>query len=158
MTDQFPMTEHGKTRLEQELEQLIKVDREKLKIAISEARALGDLKENSEYHSAKEKQSHIEGRIKEIQFRLNNSKVINIKELSGPDIKFGATITLFDVEKEKSIKYQIVGSDEADLKEGKISYSSPLATALIGKQEGDTVIVKAPKGDIEYEIESVQYI
>lgn len=158
MNEQIPMTIRGKALLDQELENLVKVEREKIKIAISEARAHGDLKENADYHSAKEKQAHIEGRIKELQYKVNNAKVIDIATLSGTIVRFGATVTLYDVEKDRTITYQIVGPDEADTKLNKVSFSGPLATALLGKEEGDTVIVQAPKGPLEYEIEKVQYI
>jgi transcription elongation factor GreA len=152
------MTTVGKRKIEEELEHLIKVEREAIKKAISEARALGDLKENSEYHSAKEKQSHIEGRISELQHKINTSKVVDVSELSGDVVKFGATVTLLDVENDAKVCYQIVGIDEADKKANKISYLSPLGGSLIGKSEGDSVIVKAPKGDIEFEIEKVQFV
>lgn len=157
MNQEFPMTHKGKERLEQELEQLVKVDREDIKKAIAEARELGDLKENAEYHAAKEKQSHIEGRILELQAKVARAKVINPAEIESDKVVFGATVTLFDVEKESSQIVQIVGEDEVDTKNGKISYNSPIAKALIGKEEGDEVIVKAPKGDISYEIENVEY-
>lgn len=152
-----PMTLRGKKLLEDELETLIKIDREKIKIAISEARELGDLKENSEYHSAKEKQSHIEGRIMEIQGKLARCKPIDTQNLSFEHIVFGATVTLYDHQKDSSTTFQIVGEEEARATKDMISYNSPLGKALIGKEEGDEVIVKAPKGDLTYEIESVQY-
>jgi transcription elongation factor GreA len=157
MSEQFIMTLQGKKKIEEELDRLVKVDREEVKIALSEARALGDLKENAEYHSAKEKQSLIEGKIIELQHKLNNSKMVDVSLLRGDRIIFGATVTLFDPLKEKSIKYQIVGADEASTTEGKISYTSPLAKALIGKQQGDTVKFQAPKGIIEYEVEEVEF-
>lgn len=154
---EFPMTKAGKERLEQELNHLVKVEREEIKIAIAEARELGDLKENAEYHAAKEKQSHIEGRILQLQAKVAKAKVINPLDVKSDKIVFGATVTLFDIEKETSQTLQIVGEDEADTKKGKISYNSPIAKALIGKEEGDEVIVQAPKGDISYEIQSVEY-
>jgi transcription elongation factor GreA len=157
MDDFFPMTVHGKSLLDKELDRLIKVDREELKKSIAEARALGDLKENSEYQSAKEKQSIIEGRIKDLQHKISKAKIIDVTNLKGSKIIFGATVTLSDIEKDKILTYQIVGEDESDLKSGKISFSSPVARALIGKEEGDTALVKAPKGDIEYEILKVEY-
>ncbi len=156
MTD-IIMTLKGKQELEEELASLIKNDRETIKVQIAEARALGDLKENAEYHAAKEKQSHIEGRIMEIQGKLNKCKAIDVASLSGDKIVFGATVTLYDEEKDVSQTLQIVGDDEAKKYEGRISYNSPLGRALIGKEEGDTAVVKAPKGDIEYEIEKVEY-
>lgn len=157
MNNDFPMTQQGKDSLEAELANLVKVEREEIKIAIAEARALGDLKENAEYHAAKEKQSHIEGRILQLQAKVAKAQVINPAEITSDKIVFGATVKLFDVEKETSQIVQIVGEDEVDTKNGKISYNSPIAKALIGKEEGDEVIVKAPKGDISYEIENIEY-
>ncbi len=157
MSNDVVMTSKGKEELEAELDQLVKVDREKIKKAISEARELGDLKENAEYHAAKESQSHTEGRILEVQSKLNRAKVVDVTQLNGPKILFGATVTLFDPEKDLSITYQIVGDDEAQKHADKISYHSPLGKALIGLEEGDTANVHAPKGNIEYEIESVEY-
>ena len=154
----FPMTTYGKEKIEQELEQLIKVDRENIKVAIAEARALGDLKENAEYHAAKEKQSHIEGRIGELQNKLARANVVDVKKLSGDKIFFGATITLFDHQKETSSTIQVVGEEEAMESSQKVSYSSPLGKSLIGRELGDEVIVKAPKGDLVYEVEDVKYI
>lgn len=154
---EHPMTLLGKQRIDEELVQLIKVDREEVKIEIAEARAHGDLKENAEYHAAKEKQAHLEGRIAELQSKQAGAKVVDISKITTDKIVFGATVTLFNPEKDESTTYQIVGEDEADTKINKISYNSPLGKAMIGKEEGDEVIVKAPKGDIEYEVESVEY-
>lgn len=154
---EIPMTLVGKNQLEEELHQLTRVEREKITKAISEARELGDLKENAEYHAAKERQGHIEGRVLEIQGKLSKARVVDVKNIESETIVFGATVTLLDLEKDKEINYQIVGEDEADSAQGKISYLSPIAKALIGKEEGDTVIVKAPKGDLEYEILQVSY-
>lgn len=151
------MTLVGKNELQEELDSLIKNDREEIKVAIAEARALGDLKENAEYHAAKEKQSHIEGRIMEIQGKLNSCQIVDVSTISGDKIVFGATVTLYDEENDKSQTLQIVGDDEAKKYEGRISYNSPLGKALIGLEEGDTATVKAPKGDIEYEIEKVEF-
>ncbi|MCB9094567.1 MAG: transcription elongation factor GreA [Halobacteriovoraceae bacterium] len=151
----FPMTVEGNARLQAELDQLIKVDRENIKKAIAEARALGDLKENAEYHAAKEKQGHIEGRIGELQNKLANAQIIDTKKLNGSKVLFGATVTIFDMQKDISITYKIVGEDEAAASKEKISYNSPLAKALIGKEVGEEVVVKAPKGDLQYEIEDV---
>lgn len=158
MKEEMPITKDGLMKVEQELDNLIKVEREELKIVIQEARELGDLKENAEYHAAKEKQSQVEGRIMQLQGIVASAKVINVKEIKSDKIVFGATVTLFDTEKETTVKYTIVGETESDMKAGKISYKSPLGTALIGKEQGDTVIVKAPKGDIEYEIQDFQFI
>lgn len=155
---EMPITLDGKNKLEAELEVLVKVEREEIKIAISEARELGDLKENAEYHSAKEKQSIIEGRIAQIQGILARSRVVDISKISSTKVVFGATVTMLDLQKDITVTYKIVGEDESNLKENKISFNSPLGKALIGKEEGDTVIVKAPKGDVEYEIESFEFI
>ncbi len=158
MTKKEPLTLAGKTKVQHELDQLIKNDREEIKIKIQEARELGDLKENAEYHAAKEKQAHIEGRILQLQGILSNCEVITINQNSVPtNIVFGAIVTLFDPEKNSTISYQIVGHEESDKSNGKISYKSPLAKALLGKEEGDNIIVHAPKGDIEYEVEKVEY-
>lgn len=155
---EMPITLDGKNKLEAELEVLVKVEREEIKVAISEARELGDLKENAEYHSAKEKQSIIEGRIAQIQGILARSRVVDISKISSKKIVFGATVTMLDLQKDITVTYKIVGEDESNLKENKVSFNSPLGKALIGKEEGDTVIVKAPKGDVEYEIESFEFI
>lgn len=152
-----PMTLFGKKMLDDELEQLIKIEREAIKIAIAEARALGDLKENAEYHSAKEKQGHIEGRIAEIQGKIGAAKVVDVNSLDNESIVFGATVTLVDEDGESTRVIQIVGEDEAGSAKEKISYNSPLGKALIGKEEGDEVIVKAPKGDIVYIVEEFEY-
>lgn len=157
MVQEFPMTVQGKEKLTAELDHLIKVEREGIKKAIAEAREHGDLKENAEYHSAKEKQSMVEGKIQELQSKLARAKVVDPKSLNSENIVFGATVTVFDIGKDKTVTYQIVGDDEADLSKGKISFSSPLGRALIGREEGDTVTVRAPKGELEYEIESFEY-
>jgi len=154
----FPMTLKGKKLIDTELDQLIKVEREELKVVIAEARALGDLKENAEYHAAKEKQSHLEGRISELQGKIANSQIVDVSTLSGDKVVFGATVSLFNLETEKSQTFQIVGEDESIRFDGKISCNSPIAKSLIGKEAGDEVTVKAPKGDIQYEIEDVQFI
>jgi len=151
-----PMTLIGKNMLQEELDQLIKVDREEVKMAIAEAREHGDLKENAEYHAAKEKQSHIEGRIAELQSKLANANIIDVSKLDHEKIVFGATVTLFSEEKEESFTYQLVGEDEAQTSKAKISYSSPLGKSLLGKEEGDEVIVKAPKGDVHYVVEEIE--
>jgi transcription elongation factor GreA len=153
---EYPMTVAGKKRLEDELNQLLKVDRESLKVELAEARALGDLKENAEYHAAKEKQSMLEGRIGELQTKLARAKVIDVQKMQSEKIMFGATVTLYSEEKDKTFIYQIVGEDEAKDND-KISYNSPLGKALIGKEEGDEVIVQAPKGDVVYEVQAVEY-
>jgi transcription elongation factor GreA len=152
-----PMTILAKEMLEKELIDLIKNERDTIIKAIAEAREHGDLKENAEYHSAKEKQSHIEGRIGEIQAKLGNAQVIDISTISSDKIVFGATVTLFNEEKDESRTLQIVGEEEAASGKDKVSFTSPLGKALIGKEEGDEVIVKAPKGDVIYEVESLEY-
>lgn len=156
--DEVPITLAGKTKLEAELEQLVKVEREEIKVAIAEARELGDLKENAEYHSAKEKQGIIEGRIAQLQGIMARSRVVEVAKIKSSKIVFGATVSILDVEKNLKVTYKIVGEDESDSKLNRISYNSPLGKALIGKEEGDTVIVKAPKGDVEYEIESFEFV
>ena len=152
------MTAHGEKLLKEELNHLIRVEREALKGDIARARALGDLKENAEYHAAKEKQALIEGRILDIQSKINRSKVIDVSTLSSDKIVFGATVTLYDHEQETSSTYQIVGDDESQISRDKISYRSPLGRALIGLEVGDTALVKAPKGEKEYEIEDIHYL
>jgi transcription elongation factor GreA len=153
-----PMTKHGKELLDNELNKLIKIDREEIKKAIAEAREHGDLKENAEYHAAKEKQSHCEGRIAELQAKLAGAKVIDVSTIKNQSkIVFGATVRLYHTETDNSILIEIVGEDEAKTAQHKISYSSPLGKALIGREEGDEVVVKAPKGDIHYEVEEVTY-
>lgn len=152
-----PMTTLGKKMLEDELATLIRVDREGIKQAISEARDLGDLKENAEYHAAKEKQSHIEGRIMDVQSKLARAKVIDVASMKADKIVFGATVTILDQQKDIEITYQLVGEDEAMSDPAKISFNSPLGRALIGKESGDEAIVKAPKGDLVYEVIGFKY-
>ncbi|MEX2469376.1 MAG: transcription elongation factor GreA [Pseudohongiellaceae bacterium] len=154
-----PMTVSGAERLRAELNELKTVVRPRISAAIAEAREHGDLKENAEYHAAREQQSFCEGRIKEIEGKLADSEIIDVKsiEASGRVI-FGTTVTLLNLETEKSVKYQIVGEDEADVPNGKISVASPIARALMGKFEGDEVVVKAPAGEVEYEIEAVEHL
>jgi transcription elongation factor GreA len=156
--EETPITLAGKLRIEAELDHLIKIEREAIKIAIAEARELGDLKENAEYHSAKEKQSVIEGRISQLQGVIARARVVDVSKINSEKIVFGATVKLNDPEKEASFTYKLVGEEEADFKENKISYISPLGKALIGKEVGDTIIVKAPKGNVEYEVEAIEYI
>ncbi|MAE57907.1 MAG: transcription elongation factor GreA [Halobacteriovorax sp.] len=151
------MTKNGMDKIEEELNQLIKVEREELKTVIAEARELGDLKENAEYHAAKEKQSIMEGRIAQLQGIVASSEVVDPSQVESDKVVFGATVTILNVETDESTTYQIVGEPESDINQGKISYNSPLGKALIGKEEGDEVIVKAPKGDIEYEVEEIEY-
>ena len=153
-----PMTLHGAQRLRAELEELKSVKRPAVINAISEARAHGDLKENAEYHAAREQQGFIEGRIKQLESELSHSEIIDITKLNaGTRIVFGATVTLADVETDEEKRYQVVGDLEADIKQGLIAISSPLARALIGKHEGDAVTIDAPAGQREYEIVGVSY-
>ena len=154
-----PMTVSGEESLRQELERLKKVERPRITQAIAEAREHGDLKENAEYHAAREQQSFNEGRIMEIEGKLANAQVIDVTAIpkSGKVI-FGTTIDLVNVESGETVTYRIVGDDEAEVKNNRISVSSPIARALIGKEEGDVVVVKAPGGDVEYEIDEVHHI
>jgi len=154
-----PITKEGEALLREELKKLKSEDRPRIIDAIATAREFGDLKENAEYHAAKEQQSLSEARIKDIESKLSNAQVIDIKNIEPSDkVIFGTTITVFNSEVEKSIIYKIVGEDEADAGAGKISFASPLARSLIGKYEGDFVKVETPSGTIEYEIEKVDYI
>jgi len=159
MAGQIPMTRNGVQRLKEELHQLKSQDRPNIIQAIAEARAQGDLSENAEYDSAKERQGFIEGRIAEIEAKLSNVQIIDPATLNADGkCVFGATIELEDLDEEKSFTYQIVGEDEADIKANKISISSPLARALIGKEDGDVVEVETPGGQKTYEISNVSYI
>ena len=155
--ERIPMTNAGFKALENEVNQLKNVDRHEIIKHIAEARAHGDLSENAEYHAAKEKQSFIEGRVMELEDMIGRADVIDVSRLSGTTIKFGATITLVDEDTDEKKKYQIVGDHEADIKKGRISISSPIARALIGKTEGDVVKVTAPGGQREYEIATVEF-
>jgi transcription elongation factor GreA len=148
----------GSQRLRDELDQLKSVKRPEIINAIAEARAHGDLKENAEYHAAREQQSFVEGRIKQLEGELSHAEVIDVTQLNaGSRVVFGATVTLADVETDEEKRYQIVGDLEADIKLSMIAISSPLARALIGKNEGDSVVIDAPAGQREYEIVSVAY-
>lgn len=153
----FPMTGPGLTNLETELRHLKSEERPAIIRAIAEARSHGDLSENAEYHSARERQSFIEGRIGELEEIISAAEVIDPAMLSGDTIKFGAHVELIDEETEKQVRYQIVGLHEADIKSGRLSVTSPLAKSLIGKKSGDTVSVPAPGGDRSYEILTVRY-
>ena len=157
--NKVPMTLVGAQSLRDELHELKTVKRPRVITAIAEARAHGDLKENAEYHAAREQQSFIEGRIADINFKLSNAQEIDVARLStNGKIVFGATVDLINEETGDEVTYQIVGVDEADIKQGRISVSSPIARALIGNEEGDVASVKAPGGIIEYEILSVKYV
>ena len=157
--NKVPMTVAGERALREELERLKKVDRPRIVQAIAEAREHGDLKENAEYHAAREQQSFCEGRIKEIEHKLSHAQVIDVTTIphSGRVI-FGTTVDLINVDDDTEVTYRIVGEDEADVKQNRISVSSPIARALVGKSEGDEVVVKAPGGDICYEIDRVRHI
>lgn len=153
-----PLTLAGAKRLREELDRLKSVERPKVIEAIAEARAHGDLKENAEYHAAREQQGFIEGRIKELESVLSNAELIDISKLSaGSKVVFGAIVTLADVDSDEEKTYQIVGDLEADIKMGLISISSPISRALIGKHEGDSVVINAPGGEREYELVEVRY-
>lgn len=153
-----PMTVYGAGKLREELNDLKSVQRPRVIQAIAEAREHGDLKENAEYHAAREQQSFIEGRIQEIESKLSNAQIIDPKSLNAGDkVLFGATVDLLDLETDKEVTYQIVGEDEADIKEGKISVTSPIARALIGKEVDDVATFQAPGGEREYEIITVRY-
>lgn len=154
-----PMTVGGEAALRAELEQLKKVERPRISKAIAEAREHGDLKENAEYHAAREQQSFAEGRIMDIESKLAEAQVIDVTKLNKTGkVIFGTTVDLINVETDENVRYQIVGEDEAEVKSNKISVTSPIARALVGKEEGDVVLVRAPGGDIEYEIEEVQHL
>lgn len=159
MTAKVPMTARGAEQLREELRELKSVARPKVIAAIAEARAHGDLKENAEYHAAREQQSFIEGRIAEVEHKLSNAQIIDVSQLPSSDkVVFGATVTLVDMASDEEVRYQLVGEDEADIKAGRISVTSPIARALIGKSEGDEAEVRAPGGVRNYEIIEVQYI
>ncbi|MDC0598938.1 transcription elongation factor GreA [Gammaproteobacteria bacterium] len=153
-----PMTVGGAEALRKELTDLKSNQRPKIVQAIAEAREHGDLKENAEYHAAREQQSFCEGRIKEIEGKLADSEIIDISKIPHTGkVIFGTTVKLYNLSTEESVTYQIVGEDEADVKSFKISVGSPIARAMMGKIEGDEIVVHAPGGDIEYEVESVQH-
>lgn len=156
-TDRLPITVRGKLKLEEELKRLIQVERPSVIRAIEEARAHGDISENAEYDAAKERQSLIEGRIGEIQGQLAGAEVVDPSQLKSDRVIFGASVDLVDTETDEEVTYQIVGVDEADVKEGRISILSPIARALIGRKVGDVVIVKSPKNDREYEIAGLKF-
>ena len=153
------MTVSGEASLREELKQLKSVERPRVIQAIADAREHGDLKENAEYHAAREQQSFIEGRIQEIESKLSAAQVIDVAGIENTGkVIFGVTVRLFNVDTEEQVSYQICGEDEADIKAGKLSISSPIARALIGKSEGDVVAIRVPSGTVEYEIEAVEHI
>jgi transcription elongation factor GreA len=157
--EKTPMTARGAEKLRDELNELKSVKRPKVIAAIAEAREHGDLKENAEYHAAREQQGFIEGRIKEIEAKLSNAQIIDVASLdAGGKVVFGATVDVMDLDTDEELTYQIVGEDEADIKAGMISVTSPLARALIGKSEGDELSFDAPGGTREFEILEVRYV
>ncbi len=156
--EKVPMTLRGEQALREELDVLLK-RRPLISAAIAEARELGDLKENAEYHAAREEQGICEAQIRDIEYKLSVAQVIDVAKMENTGkIIFGSTVTLIDLDTDKEMKYQIVGDDEADIKQGKISVSSPIARGLIGKFEGDEVVITTPGGDKDFEISQVEYI
>lgn len=152
------MTKSGAENLRSELQELKSESRPRIILAIAEARAHGDLKENAEYHAAREQQSFCEGRISEIVGKLADSQIIDITKIAPTGrVIFGTTVTMINVDTDQKVIYQIVGEDEANVKKGKISVGSPIARAIMGKEIGEEVVVKAPAGDIEYEIDAVEH-
>ena len=155
----IPMTKAGEAFLREELQRLKQVERPRIVAAIAEAREHGDLKENAEYHAAREQQGFCEGRIKDIEAKLSHAQVIDVTQIENTGkVIFGVTVTLINLETHQSVTYQIVGEDEADVKNGKISVTSPIARGLIGKEEGDEVSVTTPGGVVEYEIDTVEHL
>ncbi len=158
MSDKVPMTASGFARLEEELRYLKTTARPEVIRAIAEAREHGDLSENAEYHAARERQSFIEGRVAELEDKIARAEVIDVASLNGNTVKFGATVTLVDEDTDAETAYQLVGEMEADVKEGRLAITAPLARALIGKEVGDSVEVMTPAGSKAYEILKVQYV
>ncbi len=155
--NRIPMTIEGLQNLKDELERLIKIERPKNILAIAEARAHGDLSENAEYHAAKEKQSFMEGRIQELQMKISIAEIVDTRKVNRSQVAFGARVKVVDVEADEEYEFILLGPDEADLKHKKISITSPVGKALIGKKVGDTAIVKAPARTIEYEIIEINF-
>jgi transcription elongation factor GreA len=158
MSERVPMTKGGLLRLKEELKRLKNVERPKIVKEIAEARSHGDLSENAEYHAAKEKQSHVEGRILQVEHWIASAEVIDVSKHAGDRVVFGATVSLEGTESGEQVTYRIVGELEADLKQGRISVTSPIARALIGRSEGDSVVVRTPGGQKEYEIQSIVFV
>jgi transcription elongation factor GreA len=155
----IPLTVKGAEKIKEELQRLKTVDRPRVVSAIAEAREHGDLKENAEYHAAREQQGFIEGRIQDLEAKLSNAQIIDVTKIDNEGkVIFGSTVVIADVDSGDEKTYQIVGEDEAEIKAGKISVGSPIARALIGKEEGDIVVVSTPGGEVEYEIVEVQYV
>jgi transcription elongation factor GreA len=157
MADKYPMTPRGQQRMKDELKRLKEVARPANVLAIEEARAHGDLSENAEYHAAKEQQSHIAGRITDLETKLALSEVIDPARLSGTRVVFGATVTVADAETDEQTTYTIVGDDEADIKQGLISISAPMTRAMIGREVGDTARIRSPGGQREVEIVAIKF-
>lgn len=157
MADRVPITKKGLEKLKEELHHLLTVERPGIQKAIAEAREHGDLRENAEFHAAKEKQGFIEGRIQDINAKFANLQVVEPEANRSDQVAFGATVTIENLDTEETFRYQIVGPDEADIRENRISFQSPVAQALIGKREGDVVKVSVPKGQMEVEITEVLY-
>ncbi|MCG3170784.1 MAG: Transcription elongation factor GreA [Pseudomonadales bacterium] len=159
MVTRVPMTVPGAERLREELDQLKRVERPRISKAIAEAREHGDLKENAEYHAAREQQGFVEGRIKDIESKLSVAQIIDVKQLPETGkVIFGVTVAILNLETDDTLRYQIVGEDEADVKANKISVTSPLARSLIGKEVGDVVVARTPGGETEYEIVGVHHL
>jgi transcription elongation factor GreA len=159
MTSKVPITARGAEKLREELVRLKTVERPRIIAAIAEARAHGDLKENAEYHAAREQQSFVEGRIKEIESKLSHAHIVDVTTLdANGKVVFGCTVELFDEDSEETVVYQIVGEDEADIRTGMISINSPIARGLIAKREGDLVSVVVPGGERNFEIVEVRYV
>ena len=156
--NKIPMTAAGHEALDAEMKHLKTVERQAVIAAIAEAREHGDLSENAEYHAAKERQGYIEGRLAELEDKLARAQIIDVAKLGGDTVKFGATVTVFDEDTEEESRYQVVGDDEADVKKGKISISSPIARAMINKEVGDVIEVNAPGGLRSYEIVTVEWL
>ena len=156
--EKFPITATGFATMEAELKTLKTVERGNIIKAIAEARAHGDLKENAEYHAAREKQSFTEGRILELEARIAGAEVIDVAKLSGDVVKFGATVNLLDEDSEETVTYQLVGEYEADIRRSMLSFTAPLSRALIGKKKGDSIEVHTPKGTKNYEIIEVKFV
>jgi transcription elongation factor GreA len=155
----IPMTVEGAESLRQELDNLKKVERPRIVAAIAEARAHGDLKENAEYHAAREQQGFAEGRVQDIEGKLSHAQIIDISAIKeGSKVIFGCTVNIINLETDETVTYKIVGDDESDVKANKISYQSPIARALIGREVGDEVVVKTPSGEVEYEIDDVKHL
>jgi transcription elongation factor GreA len=155
----YPMTVQGAAALREELQSLKTVERPRISAAIADAREHGDLKENAEYHAAREEQGFVEGRIQEIEAKLSASQIIDVKDIAPTGkVIFGVTATIINTETDEEKVYQIVGDDEADIKKGKISVNSPIARGLIGKEEGDVVTIDTPGGEVEYEIDKVEHL